>query len=296
MSQRTPVLLVALVALGVVWGLTVVLTKIAVSSGHRPLGLIVWQLAFASLALIPLVRLSGQKLHLSRANLRYFLVIALIGTLLPNSFSYLAAAELPAGVMAIAIASVPMFALAIAVLIGGEPPSARRTLGVLLGGAAVVALIGPDTSLPEPEKAVFVLVALIAPLCYGAEGNYIASQHGATPSATLTLLGASLTGLVLAVPLALATDSWVDLRVAWQAPEYALLASSMCHVCAYVGYIWLVGRAGAVFASQVSYVVTPSGVLLGAVLLGELHSGWVWLALVLMLIGVALVRPREQAT
>ena len=62
---------------------------------------------------------------------------------------------------------------------------------------------------------------------------------------------------------------------------------------AYTGYIWLVGRAGAVFASQVAYVVTLGGVLLSALFLGERYSAWVWSALALMIAGLALVQPRR---
>ena len=50
-----------------------------------------------------------------------------------------------------------------------------------------------------------------------------------------------------------------------------------------------------VFATQTSYVVTGSGVLWAMLLLGEHFSGWVWAALAVMLIGVALVRPRDAA-
>ena len=103
-------------------------------------------------------------------------------------------------------------------------------------------------------------------------------------------VGASLLGWVRD-SLALATGAG---RSEPHKRQYAPLASSLFHVLAYTGYIWLVGRAGAVFASQVAYVVTPSGVLLGVLFLGESHSGWVWTALLLMLGGLVLVRPRPS--
>ena len=63
----------------------------------------------------------------------------------------------------------------------------------------------------------------------------------------------------------------------------------------YAGYVWLAARAGAVFATQVAYVVTGSGVLWAMLLLGERFSGWVWAALVVMLLGLFLVQPRLKA-
>ncbi len=285
----------ALLAIGLIWGSTIPFTKIAVSSGHQPLGLIFWQLLFSSVVLSAISVFRRVKPAINRRTLIYFLVIGLIGTILPNSFSYLAAAQLPAGVMAIIIASVPMFSLAIANSLRIERFSLIRSIGVLLGAAAVAVLILPETSLPEPEKAIFVLVALVAPFCYGAEGNYIATRAPREVDAVTTLLGASVLGVFIAAPLALATGSWVDLFAPWEAPEWALLFSSLFHVGAYSGYIWLVGLAGPVFSSQVSYVVTLAGVSLSALALSESYSSWVWMALVLMLAGLTLVQPRAVA-
>jgi drug/metabolite transporter (DMT)-like permease len=190
------------------------------------------------------------------------------------------------------IATVPMFTLGIALGFRIEKPSLARSLGVALGAAAVILLVGPEASLPEPEKAIFVLVALVAPFCYGAEGNYIATRAPADVDPVVTLLGASAIGCLIAWPLAASTDSWVDLFTPWGPAEWALLLSSLCHVVAYTSYIWLVGKAGPVFASQAAYVVTGSAVLLSALILSETYSGWVWSALILMIAGLALVQPR----
>ena len=281
-----------LVALGMTWGLTIPLTKIAVSTGHKPLGLIFWQMLLATVALsaISVARRVGPTLN--RRTLIYFLAIGLLGTIFPNSFSYLAASHLPAGVMGIVIASVPMFSLGIALGLRIERPSFRRGMGVLLGAGAVVLLVGPETSLPDPDKAIFVLVALVAPFCYGVEGNYIATKAPADVDPVVTLLGASAIGCLIAWPLAVSTNSWVDLFTTWGPAEWALLLSALCHVVAYTSYIWMVGKAGPVFASQAAYVVTVSAVLLSALILRETYSAWVWSALVLMIAGLALVQPR----
>ena len=47
------------------------------------------------------------------------------------------------------------------------------------------------------------------------------------------------------------------------------------------------------FASQIAYVVTGSGVALGMLIYDERHSPWVWAALALMFAGLALVRPKR---
>jgi len=286
-------LALVLLLVGITWGLTIPLTKIAVSTGHQPPGLIFWQLLTVTVVLSVVSLFRRVRPNFDRRTLRYFLVVALLGTLLPNNFSYLAAAQLPAGVMGIVIASVPMFSLGIALGIGMESLSLRRGLGVLLGAAAVVLLAAPETSLPDPDKAVFVLVALIAPFCYGAEGNYIAARKPAGVDPIATLLGASAIGCLIAGPLAASTGKWVNVFEPWESAEWALLLLSLCHALAYTSYVWLVGKAGPVFASQIAYVVTLSAVLLSVLILNEAYSGWVWIALGLMIGGLALVRPRR---
>jgi len=291
MNRFIPAL--SLAACGVAWGLTIPLSKIAVSSGHQPLGLIFWQLVFCVVTLAGIALVRRAKPRLDKQVLIYFLVVGLLGTILPNSFSYLAMTQLPAGVMAINIASVPMFVLVIANALRIERFSYIRALGVVLGAVAVIVLVLPETSLPDPGKRIFILVALVAPLCYGLEANYIATRAPRYVDALATLLGASVIGVAIAGPLALATGTWVDLFAPWHAPEWALLLSSLCHVGAYGGYIWLVGAAGPVFSSQVAYVVTLSGVFLSAMVLSERYSAWVWFSLALMIIGLALVQPRK---
>ena len=78
-------------------------------------------------------------------------------------------------------------------------------------------------------------------------------------------------------------------------PDLAIVASSAIHALVYTSYVWMVGRAGAVFAGQVSYLVTGFGVLWAMLVLGERYSGYVWLAMALMFVGLFLVRPRPRA-
>jgi drug/metabolite transporter (DMT)-like permease len=74
--------------------------------------------------------------------------------------------------------------------------------------------------------------------------------------------------------------------------EWAFLLSATVNIATYAAYVWLAANAGAVFASQMSYIVTASGLIWASALLGETFSSFVWLALLLMLAGLFLVSPR----
>ena len=285
---------VAMLTIGVLWGATFPLSNIAVSTGHKPYGLIFWQLVTSAVILGFVLLIKRKKPALNRNLVVFYTIIALIGTLIPNSFSYLVFAQLPAGIIAIAIATVPIFALLIALFCRLERPSILRISGILIGFVAMVIIAAPETSLPEPEKAIFVLVALIAPLCYGMEAVFISLKSPRGSDAISTLFVASCIGLLIVTPVVFISGQWIDLTNEFGKPEVALFISSFIHATVYVGYIWLVGFSGSVFSAQTAYPVTISGVFLSIIFLEEGYSGWIWAALVLVIVGLALVQPKDQ--
>lgn len=278
--------------LGAGWGMTQPLSKIAVSTGYRPMGLIFWQLVVSSLVLGTLIAATGRGLPRGRAAWGMCVLIALIGTVLPNSFSYLAITHLPSGVVSIVLSMVPMMAFPIALGLGTDRFSVARLGGLALGllGVALIAL--PHSSLPDRSAALWLPVALIAPAFYALEGNVVAKWGTGGLDPLQLLFGASLVGILFALPAALASGQFIVPRPA--APEAALALSAAISSIVYASYVWLIGRAGSVFAAQVSYLVTGFGVVWAMLILGERYSLWVWAAFGVMIAGLALVRPRAE--
>ena len=285
-----------LILLGLSWGMSLPLIKIAVSAGHHPLGLLFWQMFLSALILGLYLLIKRQPLMLSLSAIRYYVIIAVIGTLIPNSFSLIATDKLPAGIMAITIATVPIMSLCVALLARLETFSWKRSVGVLLGVTALMLIALPETSLPDPKLAPWLLVALIAPLCYAIEGNFVSARGPRELHPVMTLFCASCLGSAFLAPIVWLNGYSVSMTAGLDASRWALLGSSLGHMFAYTGYLWLLGRAGAVFSSQVAYVVTLTGVVGSVLMLGEQYGVLVWLAVVLMLLAVSLVRPVETGT
>lgn len=238
---------------------------------------------------------TGRRLPLTRAALRVYVVIALIGTVLPNTASYQAAVHLPSGVLSILLSLIPMMAFPIALGLGLERFRLRRLAGLGLGLGGVTLLVLPGASLPDPAMVIWVPVAVIASLCYAFEGNYVSRWGTAGLDPVQVLLGASAIGAVMTLPLMLASGQWISPRAPYGVAEWALIGSSTVHVLVYTAFVWLVGRAGAVFAVQVSYLVTGFGVIWAMLLLGERYAPLIWVAMGLMMAGMALVQPRPKA-
>ncbi len=283
-----------LVVLGVGWGSTQPLGKIAASTGHGAFALIFWQLVICTVFLGAITLLRGRGLPMTRRALVFYLVVALLGTLIPNYTFYVSVARLPAGIMSIIISTVPLLAFPMALALGIDRFDVKRMAGLMLGlvGVALIAL--PRASLPEAGMAAFLPLAMLGPLFYAMEGTFVSRFGMAGMDPVQAMFGASLVGLILCTPMVFVTGQWVDPMEPWGRAEGALLLSSVLHAMLYTTYVGLAARAGAVFATQTSYIVTASGLCWSMLMLGERFSQWIWLALAVMLVGLSLVKPKAQ--
>jgi drug/metabolite transporter (DMT)-like permease len=175
-------------------------------------------------------------------------------------------------VLSILLSLIPMMAFPIALGLGLERFSLRRLTGLGLGLMGVALLVLPQASLPDAAMVVWVPVAMVAALCYAFEGNYVARWGTAGLDPVQVLLGASTMGAIIVLPLMLLSGQWISPLAPIGPAEAALILSSTVHVLVYTGFVWLVGRAGSVFAVQVSYLVTGFGVIWAMLLLGERYA------------------------
>lgn len=280
--------------IGSIWGLSIPFTKIAASAGYLPFGLIFWQSVMVSFCAGCAILVKRQPFRTDGEACKIYLIVGLIGALIPNYFTYIAAKGLPAGIMALIIAIVPIAGYPMALALRLEPFKFIRFLGLGFGFAAMIMIAMPETSLPDRQMVWLLPIALLAPLFYAAEGNYLALVKKQQLSALEILFGASVFTTFSAFCLAHFTGHFFIPSWPLTLPEQALIGSSVTHFMAYAGFIWLVGKAGPVFSSQVGYISTIMGVLWSLIILSESYSSWVWGALFIMLCGIALVSPYEK--
>lgn len=284
-----------LALIGIGWGSTQPLGKIAASTGHPPFGLIFWQLVVCVLVLGALTFARGKRLPLNARAIEFYVVVAFLGTLIPNYTFYVSVARLPAGIMSILISTIPLIAFPIALALKTDTFSTRRMIGILLGLSGVLLIALPQASLPDRAMVAFLPIAMIGPLFYALENTYVAERGTGGMDAIQAMLGSSMAGLIFCVPIMLVMGHWFPMPLKPGLAEWALIGSSALHALLYASFVWLAARAGSVFASQSAYFTTASGIVWAMVLLGERFSPWVWAAAAVMLCGLALVAPRERA-
>ena len=282
-----------LLATGGIWGITFSLAKLVTEAGAHPLGVSWWQAAIGGGLTLAYAVLRRAVPPLTRKHLIFYMVCGALGTAVPGTLFFYAAAHIPAGVISITIAVVPMLTLALAVPLGLDRWEISRIAGIVLGIVAVGMIVAPDTSLPEAGMTFWVFVCVLASGCYALENLWLSLRRPPGSDAFAILTGMLLMATLLLTPMVFAADAFVSLIKPWSVIEFSIVAMAVINATCYGLFIHLVTSAGPVFASQAAYLVTLSGIFWGIVIFQEQHSWWIWGALLVMMAGLTLVKPRQ---
>ena len=283
---------VLLLFMGLIWGLALSLAKVAGLNGGHPIGLALWQVVVAGSMLLLCSLLRGAPPPLRGDVLRFNLVCGATGVAFPAIALFWASLKLPAGIVAISFASMPLFTYLLSVMFGVEAGAARRLAGVFVGLAAISLLVVPEGALPAPGLAPWVLLALAASVSMSIE-NFVAGGYRPKNVNSLQLsCGRQYGAAVFLLPLALISGTYVVMTDGWGVVHSAATATGVISGVAYTCLLYVINTSGPVFASQTAYIITLSGVGWGMVIFDERHSVFIWLALALTLLAIALVTPR----
>jgi drug/metabolite transporter (DMT)-like permease len=188
-----------------------------------------------------------------------------------------------------------LFTYAIMLLLRFESAVLRRMAGILLGMVAILLLILPDHGFSNEDANLWILLVFVCALLYAVENVYIG--RGVAPAIDIRelLFGSNLVAALVQFPLAMYLG--VDESWSWLASPagLAIAAIALGSGLAYLMFFYTIKTAGPVFASQCAYAVTISGVIWGIIAFSEQHSIWIWISVMVMLLGLALVSP-DQAT
>ena len=129
---------------------------------------------------------------------------------------------------------------------------------------------------------------------YTIENLYVDNRIPVRTDMVCVLTGAYVVAAVILVPLTISIDAYFPLSLPFDKVDWAIIAMALITVMAYLVFLVVIQMAGAVFASMMGYVVTVSGVLWGMLIFNERHSVLVWIVMLLLVAGMALVKPIEK--
>ena len=271
----------AFAVMSVTWGASYLLIKIGIDGG-MPAPDVAWlRVALAAVILVVLAWRAGTMGTLAG---RWRWVIGYAVAEISIQFTLIAAGEvhIASSLAAIIIASVPLIITLLSLRFDpSERPTPVRALGLAIGFAGVIALVGIDVAGSSAEL-VGALAVLVGAVGYAIGPMLVKlGMDGMDPRAAM---GASL---VIATVI-LAPFAAIDLPR--RTPTVGALAAVatlgvFCTAMAFVVYTVLVREAGTGRATIITYVNPLVAVVLGVTLLGERPGPGALVGLVMILAG-----------
>lgn len=294
-QRSSPLSYALLLFMGIAWGLAISLAKLAGSHGGHPVGLALWQVCTSGSLLLFLSFIIGPRRRPNPGILRFSLICGAVGVTFPAIALFWSALYLPAGVVALAFASMPLFTYLLSVLFGVEPGEWRRLLGVVVGLSAIALLVLPEEALPGPGLALWVLLGVAASISMSFENFYAGGYRPPGSSSIHLSCGRQLGAVLYLTPMALFAGTTIPLLEPWGVVQWAATGTGVAAGIAYTVLLHVIRTSGPVFASQTAYIITIAGVGWGMVLFGERHSVYIWITLALTLAAITLVKPRQSS-
>jgi len=280
--MRRPAVILTLLAL--IWGASFMLIKIA-DRQLAPSTLVLGRLGSATLLLAAIAAVSlgfRATMRELRAAWLWLAVVSLVNTAVPFWLLSWGETRIDSGLASIIQGAVPIFNAVIAYgFFREERVGGLRFVGLAIGFVGVALLVGA-----QPQGKLLGALAVVGmALCY-AIGTLLAGRHlRGTPPLLVALASTGVSTLaVLPVGVVQAPAE------AWHAETIAsiLVLGLVGTGIAYLLFFALIQRAGANYATLVTYLVPPIALAYGAIFLGESFGAVAYGALALILVGVAL--------
>lgn len=276
-------------ALGLVWGASFLFVEIALT-GITPFWLAATRIVLAGTLTTLFWQLRGGGLFAEGTKLPVanLILVGALSSAIPFMLLSWGQIYVTAGFAGVSMAAVALLVLPLAhVLIPGEQLNARKVFGFVIGFAGVVVLIGPDAFRSSGVSGELPgrLACLAAAVCYAVSSVAMRRFPPVDPvglSAVLLWVGA-----VIVTPAALIVEGWPG----WPGTmviTVIIILGVVQTAMANLLRIVVVRTAGPTFMSLTNYQVPVWSVLLGVVFLGEPWEASLFIAMALILAGVAL--------
>ena len=159
-----PLTMLAITGIGT--GLTFSLNRIATTEGIPFIPYVFWSCLLSGVLLVGLCVYRRAYPSLRFEHLRTYLIIGVLGMALPVTILAFVAPNIPASVVALGMTLSPMMTYLLALALSMERFKWFGVGGIMLGLLGVLLIIVPETSLPDPDMALWVAISLLAPLCF----------------------------------------------------------------------------------------------------------------------------------
>ena len=286
---------VALMAVQLFFGSAAVLGKVALQT-FPPLAIVGFRVFGGALAFYILQRVRGSLELEKRAHYFYFALFSLFGVILNQLLFFKGLSLTTATNTSLLAVMIPVFAFTISAFIGNDKFSWRKIIGIALAACGVIYLVDPTKASFSSATTQGDILVILNSLSYGtyiAISKRLISRYGAVKSIAWMFLFAS----VVNIPIGVFSLQTVALGEVSGAAWMAILAIVIFPtILAYFWNTWALARVEPSVVAVYTYLQPLIGTCLAIFLLGEQCSSRIFLAMILIFIGVFLVtrnRKRE---
>ena len=268
--SMTPYEWALLIALSILWGASFMFVDVAVAA-LSPVTVVTLRVIIAGLLLYGILAVLGLRMPTDGESWRDFLIMGFLNNVVPFSLIAWGQSHIASGLASILNATAPLFAVVVAhYLTADERMTPARIAGVLIGFAGVVLMIGPSALGNIGGELLPELACLGGAFAYALSVVFARrfSRRGIAPLATAT--GQMTTASLIMLPVWLALDPPWTIPMPSVAVVAAILAlAALSTVLAYFIYYRILATAGSVNLILVTFLIPITGILLGALVLGE---------------------------
>ena len=278
----------------IVWGSAFTLVSIGVKY-ISPLWLVTYRLIIGAILIIIYVKFKGLNLpSIKDKRWIWYFAMGLIGMVIPFFLLSTGQVIIDSGLTAIMVGTMPLMTVILAHFFTNEKLSITKIIGFIFGFIGIVILFLPsDFSIELTENWSSQLIIIIAAFCY-AVTTIIAKRAPDTPAtvgacmmlicaATACLFVALLTGLPSSIPPLLGILTAFGLGVGSTAFASILL-------------LYIIDQTGPSTIAKINYFVPLASVIFGVIILDEILSMRLFIAFVIILIGMFISQIKKSKT
>ena len=276
-----------LTCLGALWGSAFMFIKIG-TPDFGPIALVNSRLIIASFIFLPIL-LRKKYLPLLKPIWKHALVISISNNVIPFTLFSYASLGANSNILAILNATTAFNTMIIAYLWLDEKVSTKQIFGLALGFLGVLILVNPQSS---EATLIASLSCLIASVFYSFSAVFI--QKNAAKTNKLVLIGWSLVfSSIIMMPM-----SYFYLPTKLPSLEATLAVIWLGAIStgfAFLGWVRLIEKIGAVKTSTVAYFLPIFGIIWGNIFLDEIISTTIVIGCLVILVGIFLATSNNSS-
>jgi drug/metabolite transporter (DMT)-like permease len=275
-----------------IWGSSFLLIAVALEA-FSPIQIVLGRLVAGASVLALIVGVRRLPLPRSMVTWGHLAVMGVVANIIPFFLFGWGQERITSGLAGVLNGSTPLFTLVFAIAaLPEERLRTMRAVGLLLGFAGVVIVVGPWDGNPLTSSLPGQLACLGAAACYGVAFVYARRFLAPLRHPTVVLAAGQLGMAALLLAVASPVVARQPVAASWLAIGALLLLGAVGTGLAYLLYYRLITDSGATTASMVAYLIPIVAVVLGVIVLGE-PVGWnLYAGAAVVILGVAVAEGR----